>query len=561
MTSAFDHELAGGYGLGTRDYFAVQHGAAFGPSKEVPIAVLADALARTHHASGWVPLILSGPGEAARGAALSAALPTPHVSTHANPPPVGALKALLAGARVLLTTDSGPRHIAEALNVPTVALLGPTDPAWSEHSRATVLRQVDLDCLGCHARSCPLDHHACMETWDPEQLGRGAYRRRPHAARTLATMTPPAASETATPAGSRPTDPAALAREIAEIGAEMRTRLATRIVGLDGVVEQVLITVLTRSHALLEGVPGLAKTMLLSSVSELLDLDFSRVQFTPDLMPSDVTGSEYLVHDVDTGERAFRFAKGPIFANLVLADEINRAPPKTQAALMEAMEERQVTSLGTSRALDDPFVVLATQNPIEQEGTYPLPVAQLDRFLFKVHLGYPTHREEARIARLLTRGLPAPLAPVLDKARFRRLADGLASLPVDRAVLAHAVRLAQATRPQAEGAPETMKEYVAWGAGPRAAQALIAAGRARACLHGRPDATIEDIRAIAPAVLRHRLVLTYTAEADGLGAEAVLDALLEAVPAPGASPQRPTTPWWLRTWQRFTRPPQTRRIA
>ena len=347
------------------------------------------------------------------------------------------------------------------------------------------------------------------------------------------------------------------AAEVARVGAQLTDGLARRIVGLDDVVEQVLITVLARGHALLEGVPGLAKTMLLSSVADLLDLDFSRIQFTPDLMPSDVTGSEYLVHDVDTGEREFRFAPGPVFANLVLADEINRAPPKTQAALMEAMEERQVTSLGQSRPLGDPFVVLATQNPIEQEGTYPLPVAQLDRFLFKIELTYPTFEQEMRIARLVTSREPAPVPPVLDREGFRRLADGLARMPVPDVVKEHAVRLVQATRPQSGTAPESVREYIAWGAGPRAAQSLVLAARIRAALRGREQASIGDVRALAPAVLRHRLVLTYAAEADGRGPDAVVAELLEALRPAGESTSRPR-PWCRRTWDQLTQPPAVR---
>ncbi len=347
------------------------------------------------------------------------------------------------------------------------------------------------------------------------------------------------------------------AAEIASTGRALAAGLARRIVGLDDVVEQVLITVLARGHALLEGVPGLAKTLLLSSMAELLDLAFSRIQFTPDLMPSDVTGSEYLVHDVDTGEREFRFAPGPVFANIVLADEINRAPPKTQAALMEAMEERQVTSLGVTRRLDDPFVVLATQNPIEQQGTYPLPVGQLDRFLFKIHLDYPAFDDEMRIARLLTSPEPDAVPAVLDRKGYRRLADALAARPVPDAVRRHAVELVQATRPQGTSAPEIVREYVAWGAGPRAAQALVVAARIRAALRGRETAAVTDVRALAPAVLRHRLVLNYAADADGKGPDAIVAALLDALRPAGEEAPRPRR-WWRRAWDQMTRPPRER---
>ncbi len=337
----------------------------------------------------------------------------------------------------------------------------------------------------------------------------------------------------------------ALAATVSSIGEQLRAQTARRIIGLDDVVEQVLITLLTRSHALLEGVPGLAKTLLLSTMAELLDMKFSRIQFTPDLMPSDITGSEYLVPDADTGERTFKFAKGPVFANLVLADEINRAPPKTQAALMEAMEERQVTSLGVCRELEDPFIVLATQNPIEQEGTYPLPMAQLDRFLFKIHLDYPSYDEEARIARLTARGQQDPLEPVVTRERFIELADAMAAIEVPPALVRYAVELTQASRPTAANAPGSVREYVEWGAGPRAAQALINAARARALLNGRSVPGVEDVRALVPSILRHRMVLSYAAEADAVSAERVAADLLEHVPCPGLS-TRSSRPNWLR---------------
>ena len=348
----------------------------------------------------------------------------------------------------------------------------------------------------------------------------------------------------ATATSSRLDQSRALAGEVFRTGEQLRAETARRIVGLDGVIEQVLITVLTRGHALLEGVPGLAKTLLLSTVAELLDLKFSRIQFTPDLMPSDITGSEYLVHDTTTGERVFRFARGPVFANLVLADEINRAPPKTQAALMEAMEERQVTSLGVCRPLEDPFIVLATQNPIEQEGTYPLPMAQFDRFMFKIHLDYPSWDEEERIARLTALGREEPLEPIIARDQFLALADGVIAAEVRPDLVRYAVDLVQATRPHAPNAPNSVREYVEWGAGPRAAQALVNGARARACLHGRSMATFEDVRVLVPPVLRHRLVLSYAAEADAVSAESVTRDLLEQVPLPGlAAPRRRS---WLR---------------
>jgi len=342
--------------------------------------------------------------------------------------------------------------------------------------------------------------------------------------------------------------PRETAARLQTVGDALRTAIRRRIVGLDEVVEQVLIAVFARQHVLLEGVPGLAKTLLLSTVSDLLDLSFSRIQFTPDLMPSDVTGSEYLVQDAETGERSFRYAPGPIFANVVLADEINRAPPKTQAALMEAMEEGQVTSLGVSRDLDEPFLVLATQNPIEQEGTYPLPAAQLDRFLFKVHLGYPTRDEEALIARMTVRGVEDPLDAILEKGDLLDLQTSVASVPVPREIIRYAVGIAQASRPDADNPAARIHEYVEWGVGPRAAQALVMAGRVRALLQGRPAPDHEDLVAVAHGVMRHRLILSYAAEADGLDANDVVDLILDHVPRPGHATTT-TTPLWTRLLQ------------
>ncbi len=335
--------------------------------------------------------------------------------------------------------------------------------------------------------------------------------------------------------------------DIRSLAEALSRQIAQRIIGLDEVVEQVLIAVVTRNHVLLEGVPGLAKTLLLSTTAELLDLAFSRIQFTPDLMPSDVTGSEYLVQDAETGERSFRFAKGPIFANVVLADEINRAPPKTQAALMEAMEEGQVTSLGVCRPLGDPFFVLATQNPIEQEGTYPLPAAQLDRFLFKVRLEYPTWSDEERIARLTARGDDIALSAVAGREELLAVQRAVASTPVPPSILRYAVQLAHISRPSSDEAPASIREYVEWGAGPRAAQALVAAARARALLRGRRFPDHEDVVVVAPAVFRHRLILSYAAEADGISADEVTALLLDHVPRPGRR-QEPEGPWWRRVF-------------
>ena len=321
--------------------------------------------------------------------------------------------------------------------------------------------------------------------------------------------------------------------EVHKATAALRAEVARRIVGLDDVVEQVLIAILTEHHALLEGVPGLAKTLLISTIAELVDLSFRRIQFTPDLMPSDVTGSEVLTQDA-TGARAFHFLEGPIFANVILADEINRTPPKTQASLMEAMEERSVTSLGVRRALDRPFFVLATQNPIEQQGTYPLPAAQLDRFLFKIRLGYPTFEDEGRIVRLTTATLHAPPSkPVISKAELLGFQAAIAHADVAPEVVKYAVDLSRASRPNAPTAPQIVKDFVTWGVGPRAPQALIAGAKARAFLRGRARAEFDDVRALAPAVFRHRLIASYTAEADGVTTDDITKGLLDAVPYPG----------------------------
>ncbi len=327
----------------------------------------------------------------------------------------------------------------------------------------------------------------------------------------------------------------------------MRERLATRIVGMEEAIEKVLLCILTGNHALLVGVPGLAKTLLVSSVAELLDLSFARIQFTPDLMPTDITGTEVLGEDRTAGTRTFRFLPGPVFANLVLADEINRTPPKTQAALMEAMEERQVTSVGKVYPLPDPFFVLATQNPIEQEGTYPLPVAQLDRFMFRIRIDYPDAATESRVARRLAGRAAEPLKPVLsgeDIARFRK---DLAQVEMPDRLRASVVEFVRKTRPDADGGvptPSYVKEWVAFGAGPRAAQALAIGGRARALLRGRRVVAVEDILALAPDIVRHRLVLNYHASAEGIRGVDVVNRLMEDHfdLAPAAAKKRKR--WW-----------------
>ena len=316
--------------------------------------------------------------------------------------------------------------------------------------------------------------------------------------------------------------------EVHHAAAALRAEVAKRIVGLDDVVEQVLIAILTEHHALLEGVPGLAKTLLVSTIAELVDLSFRRIQFTPDLMPSDVTGSEVLSQDA-TGARAFHFLEGPIFANVILADEINRTPPKTQAALLEAMQEYQVTVGGVRHELQKPFFVLATQNPIEQEGTYPLPEAQLDRFMFMVQVDYPSAQEEREIVRRTTEDRKAEITSVLGASEIFELQNIVRRVPIADAVLDYALRLTRQTRLTTGEAPAWIKEWLQWGAGPRASQNLVLGAKARALLQGRFYVAAEDVRAVAKPVLRHRLITSFSAEADGITTDKVIDRLLAEI--------------------------------
>jgi len=312
-----------------------------------------------------------------------------------------------------------------------------------------------------------------------------------------------------------------------EAAHRLREGLHRRIVGLDDVIEKALICILTRNHALLVGVPGLAKTLLISSLAEVLDLTFARIQFTPDLMPTDITGTEVLAEDREAGGRTFRFLPGPIFRNIILADEINRTPPKTQSALMEAMEERQVTSVGKRYPLPDPFFVLATQNPIDMEGTYPLPVAQLDRFMFRVRIEYPDEQVERRIARRTSgRSAGAPLAPVLTAKDIADFVAEMVAVTMPPALRERIVAFVRRTRPEEPGAPEFVRDWIAFGASPRAAQALGVAARARALLHGRTTVRDDDVMALAPDIVRHRLVLNYHAIAEGLHAVDVVRQLM-----------------------------------
>lgn len=313
----------------------------------------------------------------------------------------------------------------------------------------------------------------------------------------------------------------------------MRTEIGKVIVGQTDVVDQLLTALLSNGHCLLVGVPGLAKTLLVSTVARVLDLKFSRVQFTPDLMPSDITGTEILEEDHTTGKRMFRFVKGPVFANIVLADEINRTPPKTQAALLQAMQEHEVTAGGETFRLPEPFFVLATQNPIEQEGTYPLPEAQLDRFMFNIYVDYPSVSEEEQIVQTTTSAAVADIKPVMDSDTIRTLQNLVRRVPVSDHVIAFAVSLARATRPKEEGARQYIKDWVSWGAGPRASQYLVLGAKCRAILDGRPTPSVDDVRAVSRPVLRHRIVTSFNAEADGVGTLEVIDRLVQDVKAKG----------------------------
>jgi MoxR-like ATPase len=336
-------------------------------------------------------------------------------------------------------------------------------------------------------------------------------------------------------------DDLAAAQRLREAGERIRSELRKVIVGQDRVVEELLIALFAGGHCILEGVPGLAKTLMISTLARSLSLSFSRIQFTPDLMPSDITGTEVIQEDRATGSRSFRFLKGPVFANVVLADEINRTPPKTQAALLESMQERQVTVGGQRHALEPPFFVLATQNPIEQEGTYPLPEAQQDRFMFKVFVGYPTYEEELRIAELTSADIDEAresIPAALSAADVLALQATVRRIPAARHVVAHALDIVRRTRPRRQveaggggpAAPAIIDRMVTWGAGPRAVQFLLQAARSRAVLRGRYHVSVDDVRAIAAPVLRHRIVTNFSAEAEGYGTDRIIGELLEQTP-------------------------------
>lgn len=321
-----------------------------------------------------------------------------------------------------------------------------------------------------------------------------------------------------------------LLKKLAQSTDSIRSEIGKIIVGQHDVVDQLLVSLFARGHCLLVGVPGLAKTLLIRTLSQALDLSFNRIQFTPDLMPSDITGTEVLEDNISTGQKQFRFVKGPIFANIVLADEINRTPPKTQAALLEAMQEHSVTAAGTTYRLDEPFFVLATQNPIEQEGTYPLPEAQLDRFMFNLWLDYPSFAEEVQIVKATTTAHTPTVNPVVNAQEIKEFQDLVRRVPVADNVIEYAVKVVNATRPKTSEA-KIVKDYLSYGAGPRASQFMILGAKTRAALSGRPTPEIADIRAIAPSVLRHRIVANFNAEAENLSTTDIIAELMKEIKA------------------------------
>jgi MoxR-like ATPase len=338
-------------------------------------------------------------------------------------------------------------------------------------------------------------------------------------------MTPETSSQTSTRQG----DDLKAIEELHEARRLLLGELEKRIVGQKEVVDALLVALFARGHCLFVGVPGLAKTLLISTVADVLDLSFNRIQFTPDLMPSDISGTDVLEEDHTTGKRTFRFVKGPLFANLILADEINRTPPKTQAALLQAMQEYRVTAGGETYPLDLPFLVFATQNPIEQEGTYPLPEAQLDRFMFYVTVNYPSATEEVEIVRSTTISERPPLRRILSPHKIRDLQDLVLRVPAADHVIKYAVDLVRATRPNEPGAADFVKENVSWGAGPRASQYLVLGAKSRAILDGRMAASVEDVRALARNVLVHRVITNFRAESEGVTSLQIVERLLDKV--------------------------------
>lgn len=324
-------------------------------------------------------------------------------------------------------------------------------------------------------------------------------------------------------------DPVKLADEFKEAFDAIKAEIHKAVIGQEDIIDLLLISLFSKGHCVLIGVPGLAKTLLIKTLADSLNLSFNRIQFTPDLMPGDITGTELIEENINTGSKEFKFIKGPIFANIVLADEINRTPPKTQAALLEGMQEYHVTASGTSYELDTPFFVLATQNPIEQEGTYPLPEAQLDRFMFNIWVDYPSFEEEKQIVSQTTSGKSSTIDAILEKSKIKQLQALVREVPVPDSVLDYTVKLVGMTRPNSDLAPDYIKKYMSWGAGPRASQYLILGGKARALSRGRYNVTEEDIRALAKPVLRHRIVNNYAAEAEGFTTIKLIDRLVNDV--------------------------------
>ncbi|MBL7190528.1 MoxR family ATPase [bacterium] len=318
-------------------------------------------------------------------------------------------------------------------------------------------------------------------------------------------------------------------KRLREARDRIKSEVGKVIVGTEEVIDQLLIALLARGNCLLIGVPGLAKTLLISTLARVLDLKFSRIQFTPDLMPSDITGTDLIQEDPESGRKVFKFFRGPVFANIVLADEINRTPPKTQAALLQAMQEHEVSTGGITYKLEEPFFVLATQNPIEQEGTYPLPEAQLDRFMFNLWVDYPAENEECEIVKLTTSRYSAQPDKVITGQEIVNLQDLVRSVPVSDNVIEYAVKLVRLTRPAASESGEFVRKYLSWGAGPRASQYLILGAKTRAILDGRPTPEQADVRACAFPVLRHRLITSFAAEADGITAEDIIEKLLQEI--------------------------------
>ncbi len=321
--------------------------------------------------------------------------------------------------------------------------------------------------------------------------------------------------------------------QLARTRQAMHTEIRKVIIGQDEVLELLTMAMLSRGHCLLVGVPGLAKTLMISTLAKVLKLSFNRIQFTPDLMPSDITGTDIIEEDRSTGRREFRFVKGPLFSNIILADEINRTPPKTQAALLQAMQEYHVTAGGQDYQLDQPFFVLATQNPIEQEGTYPLPEAQLDRFMFMVAVDYPSRDEEREIVKATTTTTAAEPQGVLSAEDILALQQILRKVPVSQHIIDYAVNITRATRPKDPTAPDFVKEYLTWGAGPRAAQYLVLGAKSRALLNGRFNVSAEDVRTVSFPVLRHRIFTNFNADAESITPDAIINMLIHAVPEPG----------------------------